>query len=559
MRTAFSLLAIAALCTVSAPACHNGRGAVDAPPGSVVISVVGTSDLHGRIERGVVFSGYVDNLRKTRQRDGGVVLVDAGDMFQGTIAANETEGAAVIRLYNAIGYDAAAIGNHEFDYGPVGPAAIPASPADDRRGALLAAVKQARFPVLNANLLSKESGKPVQWPGVVPSAMLTVAGVKIGVVGVTTEDTLKSTFAPNVDDLRVGDLAEAVTAQARKLREQGAKVVIAAAHAGGGCKSFDNPDDLTSCMPDQETSMLARALEPNLVDVIIGGHTHRAIAHRINGIPVIQSRANGEAFGRVDLAVNPVSGKVIVMLIHAPQPICKEKDAEAETCTPGDYEGESVQPTAQARGAAAPDIAAASAKSRQPVGVSLAAKLTKRGRPSSSLGDQVAAWMLEARPTAQIAYVNSGGLRKELPAGPLTYGDLFEMFPFDNRFASTTVKVATVRSLFLKALTGSHGFSVAGVQVRAKCGSRGVEVELLQQGRPLRDDESVVLLTSDYLAMTPAFAEAGIPKESFKYEENVSIREAIVDHLRKKGGIIPAAGQSPISIINNGFPMVCRL
>ena len=91
----------------------------------MVISIVGTSDLHGNIERGVVFSGYVDNLRKARKRDGGVVLVDAGDMFQGTIAANETEGAAVIRLYNAIGYDAAIVGNHEFDYGPVGPAATP--------------------------------------------------------------------------------------------------------------------------------------------------------------------------------------------------------------------------------------------------------------------------------------------------------------------------------------------------------------------------------------------------------------------------------------------------
>jgi len=305
--------------------------------------------------------------------------------------------------------------------------------------------------------------------------------------------------------------------------------------------------------------VLARALEPGLVDVIIGGHTHRAIAHRVNRIPVIQSRANGEAFGRVDLAVNPVSGKVIVMQIHAPHPICKEKDAEAETCTPGDYEGETVRPSEQVRGAAAPDIAAAKAKSLQPLGVSLAAKLTKRGRPSSPLGDQVAAWMLEARPAAQIAYVNAGGLRKELPAGPLTYGDVFEMFPFDNRFASTTVKVATVRSLLAKALISSHGFSVAGVQVRAKCGPRGVEVELLLQGRALRDDESVVLLTSDYLAMSPTFAEAGIPAASFKYEEDQLIREGIVDHLRKKGGTIPAAGQSPITIHNNGFPMVCRL
>lgn len=565
MRSVFTLFAIAALLSACSSRrlepCPAGRrpGDPGVPKRPVVISVVGTSDLHGNIQRGLAFSGYVDNLRKLRSCDGGVVLVDAGDMFQGTIAANDSEGAAVIRLYNAIGYDAAAIGNHEFDYGPVGPASIPASPSDDRRGALLAAVKLARFPVLNANLLSKDSGNPVQWPGVVPSTLLEVAGVKIGIVGVTTIDTLSSTISANVDDLKVAPLEAAVNTQARKLREQGARVVVVAAHAGGGCKYFDNPEDLSSCAPDQEVSQMARALEPNLVDVIVGGHTHRAMAHRVKGIPIIQSRANGEAFGRVDLTVDPVSGAVTATQIHQPHAICKEKGEEQTTCTASDYEGAPSPPMAQAMQAVAQDLAAEDAKRKQSLGVTLATRLTKHGRPSSPLGDQVAAWMLEMQPAAQLSYVNSGGLRKELPSGPLTYGSLFEMFPFDNQFATAAVKVGAVRKMLAKALSSSHGFSVAGLQLRAKCGKGGVVVELFRNGQPLQDDETLVLLTSDYLAMSPMLAEAGIPKESFKIEEGRSIREGLAEHLRKKGGTLPAPGKTPISILNNGFPMTCPL
>ena len=94
----------------------------------MTLSMVGTNDLHGGIVahdgRGglALFAGYVNNLRAARARDGGaVVLIDAGDMFQGTLESNLTEGTAVIQAYNALGYSAAAIGNHDFDFGPVGP------------------------------------------------------------------------------------------------------------------------------------------------------------------------------------------------------------------------------------------------------------------------------------------------------------------------------------------------------------------------------------------------------------------------------------------------------
>ncbi len=216
-----------------APAAPREAQAAPPPAGPVVLSIVGTNDLHGHAERLPIFAGYVANLRQQRAADGGdVLLVDAGDMFQGTLVSNLGEGESVVLAYNALGYDAATIGNHEFDYGPVGDAPTPQTPNDNPRGALLARVAQANFPILSANILDAQSGHRVQWPGVHASVTVTKAAVPVGIIGVTTEDTLHTTIAANVSDLRMEPIVDAVKAQATALRAAGAKIVVVLAHAG---------------------------------------------------------------------------------------------------------------------------------------------------------------------------------------------------------------------------------------------------------------------------------------------------------------------------------------
>ena len=90
------------------------------------LSVVGTNDLHGYI-LGPAAAGRIFGMRAARAAEGGgVVLLDAGDMFQGTLESDPVEGASVVRGYNALGYQAAAVGNHEFDFGPEGDGGGPA-------------------------------------------------------------------------------------------------------------------------------------------------------------------------------------------------------------------------------------------------------------------------------------------------------------------------------------------------------------------------------------------------------------------------------------------------
>src|SRR5262249_27674735 len=149
-------------------ACGHAAKAPPPPPhkakGSVTISIVGTEDLHGAIARLPILAGYIANLRAARAADGGaVVLLDAGDMFPGTPESNLHEGAAVIAAYNAMGYDAVTLGNHEFDFGPPGPDTTIKSDDDDPRGALKARALEAKFPVLTANIADEESGNRIQW------------------------------------------------------------------------------------------------------------------------------------------------------------------------------------------------------------------------------------------------------------------------------------------------------------------------------------------------------------------------------------------------------------
>jgi len=234
-------LAVACPAVLAAPAPAD-------KPRRVTISIVGTNDLHGHVEALPVLGGYLRNLRAARARDGGgVLLVDAGDMFQGTLESNLGEGAGVVHAYNALGYDAAAIGNHEFDFGPVGEAATPRAPGDDPRGALKQRAAEARFPLLAANLLDGATGEVVRWPNVRPWTVVEAAGVRVGIVGVTTMSTPRTTQAANFEGLRLAPLVPAITDAARAAQAAGAAVVVVTAHAGGGCRLLDDPDELSSC------------------------------------------------------------------------------------------------------------------------------------------------------------------------------------------------------------------------------------------------------------------------------------------------------------------------
>ncbi len=521
-------------------ACASRQPPRPSLPQRVTLSIVGTNDLHGRLPMLPWLAGHVANLRRAREGNGAVVLLDGGDMFQGTIESNLNEGAAVIRAYNAMGYAAAAVGNHEFDYGPEGAVTFARSPNDDAQGALRARAREAHFPLLTANIVDTASGDPPAWDNVRPSVMITAGGVKVGVVGLSTEATARTTLSLNFRNLTVRPLAEAVRVRAAALRAEGAAAVVVVAHAGGACRHFDDPANLTSCEAEEEIFQVARALPAGSVDVIVAGHTHRGVAHLVNGIPVIESFANGRAFGRVDLTVDTVANRVLDRHIHRPHDVCGapregREEPDATTCAPRPYEGAPVVADATVREAIAPAIEAARSVRERRVGFRAETAVRTRYREESALTNLVADMMRAATPNADVALMNAGGVRTDLAAGDLDYGTLYSVLPFDNRLVTVRMRGSALRAFLAHNAGGDSGtVSVSGVRVVATCEGGRVSARVTRDdGRAVGDDEVLTVVTNDYMAIGALERHVVEPLSDAVMAASPVLRDAVGEQLAR--------------------------
>ena len=524
---------------------------------TVVISVIGTNDVHGELvaqhDRGGIttFSGYVAAIREVRADDGDVLLVDAGDMWQGTLESNLTEGAAVVDAYNVLGYAAAAIGNHEFDFGPAGPKPIPESDADNPQGALRKNASALQFPLLSANLIDTSTGKIVDWENVQASTMVTRRGVKIGILGVVTEDALSTTIAANTVGVQVAPLTESIVIEARKLRAAGAALVVVLAHAGSQCEEFDDPYDTSSCMLAGEIVRVANEIPNGLVDHIVAGHEHRGMAHVFNGIAITSSYSNARAFDRVDFTIDRSSGSVVNRQIFPPQAICAKERDEGEWCKdseprgPASYEGRLIQPMPAVVAIAVKASDVAAQRKAEKVGVYLETPMTLRDQPESVLGNLLTDAMLESN-EADISIHNVyGGIRAEMSQGDVTYGSLFRVFPFDNRVSVIELSGLDVRKVIANQVHNDRrraGFS--GMRAFITCNAGQMSVQMIRKdGREIQDSDTLRVVANDFLllggdnVLTPAIPEGGfdLPRGT------PMVRDALVEWFKSRGGSMNAA------------------
>ena len=550
-----------AVLAVWALACADtgSRPAVAPAAPTITLSIVGTNDLHGGIlqrgDRGglALLGGYVANLRAARARDGGaVLLLDAGDMFQGTLESNINEGASVVDAYNTLRYTAAAVGNHDFDFGPVGAPATPQAPDDDPRGALKARAAQASFPFLAANLIDEATGQPVTWPNIRPSTTITAAGLRVGIIGVMTARALSGTIAANIGGLRVAPLADTIAAEAMRLRADGVSVVLVTSHAGGRCTAFTSPTDLSTCEPAEEIMQVAAAIPRGLVDAIVAGHAHSGMAHEVAGIAIIEAYMGGRAFGRLDLVIDRVTRRVVEHRIFAPRDLCARVDPGTLRCDPegassgrirAEYEGAPVIPDQAVARRIAPAAQEAELQKRMPLGVQLPGPIRRTGSSDSPLGNLFADAYRAGAPGADVAINNtSGGLRADLPPGPLTYGGVFEVMPFDNRLVTFHLTGGELRKVLTTQISRNAALvGISGVLARVTCERGAVNVGMLRpNGAPIADNERLLIATSDFLATGGDAIFAPVtPKEGFTIERDIGlVRDVVVDTLRKRGGTL---------------------
>lgn len=508
----------------------------------VLISFIGTNDVHGVLSpkngRGglTTLSGYVAAVRAARAADGGaVLLIDAGDMWQGTLESNLSEGAVLVEAFNALGYAAAAVGNHEFDFGPVGPKPIPVSDADDPRGALKRRATEADFPFLAANLIDQSTGEPVVWDNVQPAVLVEAGGVKVGIVGVMTEKALSNTIAANTVGLTVAPLKEVIEREARILREAGAKIVIVTAHSGVECTDFSDPNDTSSCDLSYEIFQVAQALPAGLVDHIFAGHVHEGIAHVVNGVSISSSYSRARAFSRVDMIVDRKTGRVTDREIYPPTNV--EQGVR--------YEGRDVVPDPTVVAIARRAAEFVEESKQEKIGIFLETPFVLTDTPESALGNMYTDAMLASVDADISIHTNNTSIRADLPAGDLTFGSVFAMSPFDNTLEVVTLSGTELRQVIAEqSHIGDNRIGFSGMRVFIECADKNLSVTMrLNGGRRVQDLDSIAIAVVNYLALggDDVFASV-MPAGGFALQPGAPfVRDLIIEWLRNHGGTIDAS------------------
>ncbi len=344
-----------------------------------------------------------------------VLLLDAGDQFQGSLFYTVHHGDAELAVMHALGTDAMTIGNHEFDNGP---------------GNLARFVRAARFPVLSANLDAAD--EPALAGLTQPWVILRRGPLAVGVVGLTTLQTLVSSSAgPRI---RLTDPAAALVAAAKACRAAGATIVIALSHLG-----VDVDRGLAGSIPG--------------VAAFVGGHSHTLLSSTEPGAAgphptivdgpagrglVVQAGCYSRYTGRLDLDISD-SGEIL---------------AFGGACR---HVGLDLAEHPEVAAIVARFAAPLAAEAARTVGHSDAAFGIEGCRERECpLGDFVADALLASVHGADAALLNAGAFRTGLPAGTILRRDIVQALPFGNTVATMTLRGADLRAAIV------HGLARAG-------------------------------------------------------------------------------------------------
>jgi 5'-nucleotidase len=377
----------------------------------------------------------------------------------------------------------------------------------------------------------------VTWRNVQPSTLLTVRGIPVGVIGVTTIETAAVTIGVNVTGLTFAPLAAAIAREATALRARGATVIVVLAHAGGRCTRLDDPHDSSSCDQMAEIVNVLHDLPSGLVDVIAAGHTHQAMAQEVGGTAVVEAYSTGRSFSRVDVEVKRSSGAIVSKHIFPPQDVVA-----------GRYEGQQVTPDGAASAAILPAVRQAVTLKNQPLGVHLQSAFARGDQQDeTALADMVTDGMLASVPSADVAIGNGGSLRTDLQPGPLTYGQMYELYPFDNRLVTLTLTGDQLTHIVAYSLTRrvqpTELLPIAGFSVDAWCEGGSLRVALRRaSGKPVRPTDRLTVVTSDFVAGggDGVLGPAGALGQIGTVPGAPLLRESVVAWLKGRGGRLDA-------------------
>jgi len=375
------------------------------------ITIIHTNDTHAAHLPGSNGNGGVAAMasvvKQIRAEGGNTLFLDAGDRFTGTLFHTQYKGQDQVQIMNLLGYNAMALGNHEFDNG------------DE---VLAAFIDGLNFPVVSANI--DFSGSELLNGKVLPYAILDVNGRQVGVIGLTTAETA---LISNAGDEIVfsDDYAGIVNAQAALLTEEGVNIIMVVMHVG---------------IRDAE------AFIPNLsgVDLVVDGHSHTLYSNTYSAAsgkyPLQFTNAAGEKIYYVQAGANTQYVGRINMSFDA---------AGLATAASGDTIALSryITPDEEATALVADLYEEVRALAEQPIGATAAEMLDGRRevcRVEECTMGNIIADSMRFNSGAQIAIMNGGGVRASIEPGDITLGQALTVQPFSNLLATFELTGANV-------------------------------------------------------------------------------------------------------------------
>ncbi|EOS57287.1 5'-nucleotidase C-terminal domain-containing protein [Paenibacillus barengoltzii] len=389
----------------------NAADSGSTPAKDFELRVLHTNDTHA----------HLDNIARrvtaiNTARNDHTLLLDAGDVFSGTLYFNQFNGLADLYFMNELKYDAMTFGNHEFDKGP---------------STLAEFIKQAKFPFVSANLdfsadvdlkgLShSELGKPGESGQIYPAVIKEVAGEKVGIIGLTTPET--SVLSSPGPDIKFADEVESTQKQVDALEAEGINKIVVLSHLG--------------YTVDQQ---LAEAV--NGIDIIVGGHSHTVLnapeVHHADEEPtlIVQTGEYNQNLGQLDVTFDS-EGKLTAW------------KGELIALDAKDDAGNYVIKSDAAAEAKLKEYAAPLEELKKTVIGKTETDLDgERGsvrKQETNLGDLIADGMRskvmsivkESNVKGYVTIQNGGGIRASIKAGDITLGDLLTTMPFGNNLTA---------------------------------------------------------------------------------------------------------------------------
>ncbi len=470
MRSKIVLLVLGCLLTVGV------AGTVQAGPdrhddGIMRLHLIWTNDIHGHIVPeparfmnpafppplggGYSAAHYIKDVRRQAAEEGDeVLLVDVGDIFQGTPIGNKTKGEAVTRYFNELRYQLVVPGNHDFDKG---------------RDNCAHLARITDCPWVSANIIDKKTGRIPDW--LIPTIMLDYEGIKIGVVGITTPSTAVMSFPENIKGLEFLPMPPVIEKYRDQLKAQGADLILLAIHEGlpydpkKGWERIAGRTETETAQEQQGTfgsnysqggmNLMELVNQVAGIDIAVGGHTHRGYYQPwidpVHHTMCFETFGNGSSIGHVILKIDRRTRSLIGY---------ETADARGTLITL--FEDE-IWPDEDMEKVLKPYRDEAEAEMGRVVGTTAVA--LGRGGPGANLVGNLVTDAMREYFDADFSFQNLGGLRADLPAGDLTSRDIFSVLPFGNELVTVQMDGRMLRRILERKVAGrSGGICISGAQ-----------------------------------------------------------------------------------------------